>query len=129
VKAISLKRSFSLFLCVCVLAGCSSTIGNKSNPTKASFQVGRTSKAQVAEKLGLPSAIDRSEDGVSEAWAYQKSPKLANLLLVVPTVSSTQITLYHVNAYFLDTMLPKDVAAIYVFDDRGILADAKQMQP
>lgn len=128
-KAISLKKTLSVLVCACIVAGCSSTIGNKTSPTKASFQVGRTNKNQVAEKLGLPAAIDRSDDGV-EAWAYQKSPRLDGLMLVVPTVSSTEIATRNINAFFgPGGKWPKNIAAIYVFDNRGILSEVQQTKP
>jgi outer membrane protein assembly factor BamE (lipoprotein component of BamABCDE complex) len=114
-----------LFLAL-ILGGCSSTIGNKSDPAKARFEVGRTSKRQVAETLGLPAAVDHSEDGLQEVWAYQKSPSLKSVNFVAPGGIANPSVFYDVKLFFKDRKLAKDATVIYVFDSRGILLGTQQ---
>lgn len=91
--------------------------------------MGRTTKAQVAERLGLPAKINRAEDGKTEAWAYRKSPKITGIMYAVPTVSGGQLATQPIELSYSRRDLPSDIAAIYIFDNNGILTHVDRVNP
>jgi len=81
------------------LSACSSTIGNKSDPTKITFKVGTTTKSQVVETLGLPASVEYNPDKTQELWAYQKSTHLQKVYFVLPAGISNPNPFYDVTVF------------------------------
>lgn len=108
------------------LNACSSTIGNKTDPTKIAFKVGATTKSYVAETLGLPASVEYSPDRMQELWLYQKSTHLKSIFFVTPTGISNPNPFYDVTVFFKGGKLPEDTAAVFIFNTAGILSDAQR---
>jgi hypothetical protein len=114
----------SLSLLVMILLACSPTIGNKTDLEKITFEVGKTTKREVAEQLGFPSAIQKNEETGNEYWAYQKKPNLSGLIL--PIVAGDYV--YTSELPINSQSLFEDAALVCEFDNNGILAIMRGMK-
>ena len=107
------------------LTGCASTIGNKTDVSSVTFEVGRTNKNTVAQTLGLPADISRSTALGREYWAYQDKPELTGIMYALPsgggTVSTYNVSTGETGDYEFD-----DAAVVYVFDKSGVLLDVRK---
>jgi hypothetical protein len=121
-----LKKVIALTIIFLCLNACSSTIGNKFDPTKIVFKVGATTKSQVAETLGLPASVDYSPDKMQELWLYQKTTHLKKIYFVTPTGISHPNPFYDVTVFFRGGKPPENTASIYIFDTAGILSDIQR---
>lgn len=101
-----------------LMSGCASTIGNRSNIEEVTFEVGKTSKVEVAEVLGLPSS--RATHAQQEFWGYRKGPSLTGLIYALPSATN-QVTTGSVSVPERYRANMAEAAVIYSFDPDGIL--------
>lgn len=121
------KTVLSLVLLL-MLAACASTIGTKIDIEDARFEIGTTTKNDVADTLGLPNAIEKNQATDREFWAYNDSPQLTGLIL--PVVSSYGGTLSGSTVelpYFSSGQADK-AALICVFDGKGVLVEVQKLR-
>lgn len=112
------------------LAACSPTIGNRAKIQDVKFEIGKTTKQEVAEVLGLPAAIQKDEKTSSEFWAYNDKPELTGVMWAAPTaISSSSVTVTTWDTPVLQGHKEfKDAALICVFDNTGTLSQLKQKE-
>jgi len=107
-----------------LLTACAPTIGNKQDVRTTSFFMGETTKQEVADVLGLPADISRSDALGLEYWAYRDRPELSGLIVPVPvggtSVQTTSLSTGQDGSYEFE-----DAAAIYVFDQSNKLIDVR----
>ncbi len=106
------------------VGGCASTIGNRTDIASVTFEVGKTDKNTVANTLGLPANISRSDGLGREYWAYRDKPELVGVMYAMPTgggtVSTFNVATGETGAYEFE-----DAAVVYVFDDAGVLVGVR----
>ncbi|GGB91023.1 hypothetical protein GCM10011352_16330 [Marinobacterium zhoushanense] len=114
-----------LLLCsTLLLTACAPTIGNKQDVRTTSFFVGETTKQEVADVLGLPADISKSEALGLEYWAYREKAKLTGIMVPVVTgPASAQMD--SISTGDTGEYQFKDAAAIYVFDKSEKLIDVR----
>lgn len=114
-----------LSVALLLTTACAPTIGNKADVSKVTFEIGKTTKETVADTLGLPADISRSDALGREYWAYQEKPKLTSVMYALPsgagTVTTYQMSTGETGEYDFD-----DAAVVYVFDRNGVLLDARR---
>ncbi|MES9902410.1 MAG: hypothetical protein ABW168_06975 [Sedimenticola sp.] len=122
-----MKRLLSALLLslIVLLVGCAPTIGNRESVSSVTFEVGKTSKSTVAETLGLPADISRSEALAREYWAYQDETTLTGVIYALPTGGGT-VTTYHASTGESGAYKFENAAVVYVFDKDGILIDVRK---
>jgi hypothetical protein len=99
-----------------LLTGCGPTIGLKTDFAKQGFEVGRTTRDEVIEKLGLPQKRTQDAEGRDHLF-YAGSTRLVGTCLGCGIASAPPgIIPMMVN----DAQMNK--GAEYVFDQKGVLA-------
>lgn len=119
------KLCIPLLFTALVVTGCASSIGNKADVSKVTFEVGRTDKTTVANTLGLPADISRSEAVGREYWAYRDKPELVGIMYALPTGGGT-VTSFTASTGKDGSYQFEDAAIVYVFDQAGILIDVRK---
>ncbi|WP_275097192.1 hypothetical protein [Sedimenticola hydrogenitrophicus] len=119
-----LYRILMTVLIAATLAACAPTIGNKASLSEVSFTVGETHKSQVADTLGLPANMSRSEATGREFWGYREEAELMGITYAVPTGAGT-VSTFQASTGEDGQYEFKDAAVVYVFDDQGILLDVR----
>jgi hypothetical protein len=108
--------------------GCATTLGNKSDINKVRFEVGKTSKRDVAQTLGFPAM--RVVDQGTEWWGYKKGSVFDSLywgdffstsILAQHTFDAQYASAAYINQN-MDSMRSKS-AVIYGFGQNGVLTD------
>ena len=111
-----------ILICILLLSftACATTIGNKTDLREVKFVIGKTTKHEVAEILGLPAGIIKKKEEGKEYWYYNKGPVLSGLVLPVPIAGGIATETFPV----ITNPELKDAAAIFTFDHSGILVNA-----
>jgi len=108
---------YVLAISILLLSGCASSVGNRASFEDAKFIIGSTQKQEVAEKLGFPAQVSRSNDLL--LWGYPASPRLTGLIIAAPTGTNA------VSTYSIDIdsrgKIFTQAAMIYGFDEQGVL--------
>jgi len=119
------KCVFPLLASLLALSGCASTIGNKTDISSVTFEVGNTKKGTVANTLGLPADISRSGALGREYWAYRDKPELTGVMYALPSGGGSTTT-HHFSTGEDGTYDFEDAAVVYVFDNTGTLVDVRR---
>lgn len=115
-------------LLMLVLTACASTIGNKIDLEEAKFEVGVTTKDDIADTLGLPNAIARDKAAGREFWAYNESPELTGLILPVVTTTGGTLSANTVTVPHFGTGQAQKAALVCTFDLQGVLVEVKKLK-
>jgi hypothetical protein len=120
------KHSITLSISsVMMMARCATAIGNKHDIANVTFEIGKTDKSTVANTLGLPAYISKSEALGREYWAYRAKPELAGVMYTAPNVAGIVRThIFPIGQTGNDEYDDADV--VYVFDRSGVLVDVRQ---
>jgi len=111
-------RKIMLFIFSVNLFACAPSIVSKVDPNSVNFEVGKTSKADVINTLGLPEHIVRASDG-NEKLIYPGASKLTGFVGGGPKTG-----VHGAPPGLLDTAVNKSMVedgAVYEFDKNGIL--------
>ena len=81
------RACIACLICL-VLAACAAEMGVKPVPADAPFIVGKTTKAEVIEALGLPQEISKDDAGTEHYW-YEPSARLTGLCVGCAFSSNT----------------------------------------
>jgi hypothetical protein len=83
------SRFSTALTAVVLLAGCSTgSIGVKSDVGSHPFEVGRTTRAEVVNTIGLPQGIEKDEAG-NDHYYYERSAHLTSMCLGCGDVTQT----------------------------------------
>lgn len=100
---------------VLLLTGCGPTIGLKTDFANQGFEIGRTTRDEMIEKLGLPQKMQKDADGRDHLY-YAGSTRLVGTCLGCGIASAPPgLIPLMVN----DSMVKN--GAEYVFDEKGVL--------
>ena len=125
------KRRFSnglvIILSFILLAGCATRIGTQANIDEVVFTVGKTTKKEVADILGLPALVETDKSSGSELWGYQKNATLAavHVALVFSDASSISTEMWTFGSTDEKLKEFQKAAMVYRFNKEGVLRDAK----
>jgi hypothetical protein len=106
----------ALLLCMLMLlAGCGPSIGLKTDFANQGFEVGRTTRDEVIEKLGLPQKRQQDTDGRDHLF-YAGATRLVGTCLGCGIASAPPGVL----PLLVNDSVVKN-GAEYVFDEKGLL--------
>jgi hypothetical protein len=109
-----------------MLNGCATRIGNQSRFEETVFEIGKTTKHEVADTLGLPAKIKKNEASGDELWAYQQKPTLISIDVAAVDWQRPRLVYpigFSPNNIFVNDF--KNTAVVYGFNNNGILVDVK----
>ncbi len=118
---------FAALFSISAFTSCATRIGNRSNIEETVFEVGTTTKNDVANALGLPMIMKSDNEAGTEYWAYRQKPALVSFSMatVDENLNATMSTTHNYAAYG-DQF--KEAAVIYTFDKNGVLIDVRDNQ-
>jgi hypothetical protein len=99
-----------------LLAGCGPSIGLKTDFAGQGFEIGRTTRDEVIEKLGLPQKMQKDTDGRDHLY-YAGATRLVGACLGCGNVSAP----IGLIPMMVNSSMVKN-GAEYVFDEKGVLA-------
>ncbi len=110
---------------VMTLSGYVTAIGNKRDIANVAFKIGKTDKSTVANTLGLPAYISKSEALGREYWAYHAKQELTRIIYAARNGAEI------VRTYIFPTGQTWDYEydgadVVYVFDRSGVLVGVHQ---
>jgi hypothetical protein len=112
--------------CISSITACAARIGNKCSLDQTVFEIGRTTKNDVANTLGLPMKMKTDTESGTEYWGYRRKPKLVAVQLpaVDGNLNASVHTFHNYSAFgYADAF--KNAAVIYAFNEKGVLIDVK----
>lgn len=120
------NRLFAIFIVamfsISSLTACATQIGNKCSLEQTAFEVGRSTKNDVANTLGLPVKMKTDGETGTEYWAYRENPALASVMFpVVDGPLSASVHSFHIPGAYGDQF--QEAAVIYAFNKEGVLID------
>lgn len=122
---------FGVFLFFSLLQGCSS-VAKETKPEQVSrIEIGKSTKEDVLATLGLPHKREikiLEGDKKIEFWIYYKGSGRSTIFTpMLGTVEPTPGRPGYIGVYFtnIQDIERENIAAILVFDDRGLVVDLK----
>jgi len=121
-------KTLMFLLLLLSLAACASTIGTKVDLEDAKFEVGVTTKNDVADTLGLPNAIAKDKAVGREFWAYNDSPQLTGLILPVVSTTGGSLSAGTVTIPHFGSGQADSAALVCAFDSKGVLVEIQKLK-
>jgi hypothetical protein len=109
-----MKRA--ILACVLLLAGCGPSIGLKTDFANQGFEVGRTTRDEMIERLGLPQKRVTDTEGHDHLF-YEGSTRLVGTCIGCGFASTPP----GIIPLMVNSAQVKN-GAEYVFDEKGVLA-------
>lgn len=116
----ALRRVITSIFAAAVLAACSTaSIGVRSDIQAGAFEVGKTTRAQVIEAIGLPQRVEKDAAG-NEHYFYERKAHLTGMCLGCG-VASNNSGIIPAAAIESSKQKAKKNAVEFVFDPEGTL--------
>jgi hypothetical protein len=112
-----------VLLCI----SCAAQIGNRRS-LDTTFQIGKTTKDDVANALGFPVKMKTDESSQLELWAYESGPRLTGVMYALPVAGTTNVMTYHHSVVSRHGDIFKNAAVVYIFNNNGVLTAVERNQ-
>ncbi|MCP4745650.1 MAG: hypothetical protein GY874_05835 [Desulfobacteraceae bacterium] len=117
----------SVLVIVLLCISCASQIGNRGS-LNTTFQIGKTTKNDVANALGFPAKMKTDESSQLELWAYQSRPTLTSVIYALPIPGTTHAMIYNHPVINRHSDILKNAAVVYIFNNNGVLTAIQRNQ-